>query len=60
MADALGVKLLTVATPSLTKKLATIGVRMRDPEDLTGGVQPFVHIHNTTSQSNSAATASNQ
>ena len=40
--DALGVKLPTVATSLLFKKVVTLNVRMRNPEDLTGGFQPFI------------------
>ena len=41
-AYALRVNLPVVATPSLLNKVATIGVRMRNPDDLTRGIQPII------------------
>ena len=41
-ADTLSIKLPMVATPSLINKVVTLGMRMRNPEDLTGGFQPFI------------------
>ena len=55
--DTLGVKIPMVATPLLLKCFATLGVRMRDLEDLTRGVQPFSLSQHTTAQRKSAATA---
>lgn len=57
MADVIGINLLTVATPSLLKKVVTLGARMRDPEDLAGGIQPFFLGQHTAVQRKSAATA---
>ena len=48
--DALGVNLPMVSTPSLLNKVVTRGVRIRDLEDLTGGVHSFVLFPHTADQ----------
>ena len=59
-AYALGIKLSTVAMPSPLKKIVTLGMRMRDPEDLTRGVQPFILGQYTAARRKSAAISSKQ
>ena len=60
MANALGVKIMTVATPSLHKKVLTFCVRMRDREDLTGGVQHFFLGRHNDAQRKSTSTVTEQ
>ena len=55
--DVLGVKLLTVVTPSLLKKVVTLGVKMRDSEDLTGGIHTFVLGQHTSARRKRVSTA---
>ena len=57
-AEVLGVKLPTVAMVSHLKNALTLGLRMRYPGDLTGGIQPFVLGCHASSQRKSASTAS--
>ena len=55
--DPLGIKLLTVASPSLLKKVVNLLVMMNDPEDLTRGVQYFVLGQHTNYHRKRAATS---
>ena len=48
---ALDIKLITVTTPSLLKKVLNLGLIMCEPEELNGGLQPFVLSQNTAAQS---------
>ena len=58
--EALSFNLPMVDTPSLLKKVVTLGVKMRNPEDLTGGIHPFFLGHHTAFQRKSASTAANR
>ena len=49
-----------VATPSLLKKVVNLGVRVRDPEDLTGRFQPFFLVRHTSAHRKNAVTAAEQ
>ena len=55
--ELLGVKLLTVAKPSLLKNSVALRVRMCNVMDLTSGIHPLFLVKHTDEQRKSASTS---